>query len=185
MKPKHNENETAEAPAPAAPEAAAAPLTPDQVKELQDKAAKADENWNHYVRAMADLDNYRKRAARERQDAIKFGNESLLAKFIPILDNFEMAQNAAQNGQAETLQSLHAGIGMIQNQLKGILTEAGLEEIDAAGKPFDPNFHEALSQQEAADVPEGQVVQQLRKGYKLRERLLRPASVIVAKKPAA
>jgi Molecular chaperone GrpE (heat shock protein) len=65
-----------------------------------------------------------------------------------------------------------------------VLTEAGLEEVDAAGKPFDPNLHEAVSQQETADVPEGQVLQQLRKGYKLRERLIRPAGVVVSKKPS-
>ncbi|HWI59955.1 MAG TPA: nucleotide exchange factor GrpE, partial [Bacillota bacterium] len=73
----------------------------------------------------------------------------------------------------------------VLQQLKNTLVEAGLEEIDANGKPFDPNFHEALSQKETTEVPEGQVVQQLRKGYKLRERLLRPASVIVAKHPAS
>ena len=70
-------------------------------------------------------------------------------------------------------------------QLKNVLTEAGLEEVDAAGKPFDPNLHEAVSQQESAEVPEGQVLQQLRKGYKLRERLIRPAGVVVSKKPSA
>jgi molecular chaperone GrpE len=74
---------------------------------------------------------------------------------------------------------------MIQQQLKSALTEAGLEEVEASGKPFDPNLHEAVSQQETPDVPEGRVTQQLRKGYRLRERLLRPATVIVAKKPAA
>ena len=74
---------------------------------------------------------------------------------------------------------------MIYQQLKNVLTEAGLEEIDASNKAFDPNWHEALSQQPSADVPEGHVMQQLRKGYKLRERLLRPAGVLVAKKPAA
>jgi molecular chaperone GrpE len=163
----------------------AGPLTAGQVKDLQDKAARAVENWDHYLRAVADLENYKKRAARERQDALKFGNESLIAKLIPILDNFEMAQTAAQTGQAETLQSLHAGIGMVQSQLKSILAEAGLEEVDAAGKTFDPNLHEAISQEETADVPEGQVLRQLRKGYRLRERLLRPASVVVAKAPAA
>ena len=73
---------------------------------------------------------------------------------------------------------------MIQQQLKAALTEAGLEEVDATGKHFDPRFHEAISQQETAEVPEGQVLQQVRKGYKLRDRLLRPASVIVAQKPA-
>ncbi len=74
---------------------------------------------------------------------------------------------------------------MIHQQLRGVLTEAGLEEVDAAGKPFDPNWHEAVSQQESADVPDGQVLQQLRRGYKLRDRLIRPATVIVARKPAA
>ena len=74
---------------------------------------------------------------------------------------------------------------MIGQQLKNVLAEAGLEEVEALGKPFDPNLHEALSQQETSDVPEGQVVQQLRKGYKFRDRLLRPASVVVAKQPAA
>jgi molecular chaperone GrpE len=74
---------------------------------------------------------------------------------------------------------------MIQQQLKSALAETGLEEIDATGKPFDPTLHEAVSQQESADVPEGNVLQQIRKGYKLKERLLRPATVIVAKHPAA
>jgi molecular chaperone GrpE len=82
-------------------------------------------------------------------------------------------------------QSLQAGIVMISNQLKSVLAEAGLEEIDANGKPFDPNLHEAVSEQETPDAPEGQVVRQIRKGYKFRNRLVRPAGVIVAKKPAA
>ena len=74
---------------------------------------------------------------------------------------------------------------MVYNQLKSALADAGLEEIDARGKVFDPNLHEAVSQQESAEVPEGEVIQQIRKGYKFRNRLVRPAGVIVAKKPAA
>jgi molecular chaperone GrpE len=96
-----------------------------------------------------------------------------------------MALAAAQAPGSEAGQSLQAGVGMICQQFKNVLAEAGLEELDALGKPFDPNLHEALSQQERLDVPEGQVVQQLRKGYKLRDRLLRPASVVVAKQPCA
>jgi molecular chaperone GrpE len=80
---------------------------------------------------------------------------------------------------------LQAGINMVHQQLKSAMASAGLEEIEASGKPFDPNLHEAISQQETAEVPEGSVVQQVRKGYKLRDRLLRPASVVVAKKPAS
>jgi molecular chaperone GrpE len=173
-------------------------LTPEQPAELQARAAKADEykdNWiraakadeykDNWIRAAADLENFKKRAARERTEAAQFANASLLQKLIPILDNFEMAQTAAQTAQGDRLASLQSGIAMIQQQLKSTLAETGLEEIDATGKLFDPALHEAVSQQETADVPEGHVVQQLRKGYKLRERLLRPATVIVAKSPAA
>ncbi|HTI99360.1 MAG TPA: nucleotide exchange factor GrpE [Dongiaceae bacterium] len=183
MKPDKAKQET-EAPAPA-PAAEAAAVTPAQIEELKAKAATAAENWDRYLRVTADLENYKKRAARERQDAVKFANESLLQKLLTVLDNFDMALAAAQTSQTETLESLQAGIGMIQQQLKSTLMEFGLEEINAAGQPFDPNFHEAVSQQETVDQPEGQVVTQLRKGYKFRDRLLRPASVVVAKKPAA
>jgi len=172
-----------------APETIPAPgsvsLTPEQITELQTAAAKAQENWDRLLRTTADFDNFKKRAAREKQDAIKYATESLLQKVIPVLDNFEMALAAAQNNAATDIKSLRDGVAMIHSQLKNTLTEAGLEEVDATGKPFDPNLHEAVSQQESADVAEGQVLQQLRKGYKLRERLLRPATVIVAKAPAA
>ena len=160
-------------------------LTPEQIEELQAKAAKGDEHWERLLRTTADFDNYKKRAAREKQDAIKYANESLVGKIIPVLDNFEMALAAAQSSSADSRKSLQDGVTMIQTQLKSLLTEAGLEDIDATGKPFDPNLHEAVSQEESASIPEGHVLQQLRKGYKLRERLLRPATVIVAKAPAA
>jgi molecular chaperone GrpE len=162
-----------------------APLTLEQIEELKARAAKADEHWDRLLRATADLENFKKRAARERQDAVKFANESLLTRLIPALDNFDMARAAADNTDGATVDSLKTGIAMVHNQLKAALAEAGLEEIDATNQPFDPNLHEAVSQEESADVPEGHVVKQLRKGYKLRERLLRPASVIVARKPAS
>jgi molecular chaperone GrpE len=161
-----------------------APLTPEQVEELKTRAARADENWDRLLRVTADLENFKKRAAREKQDAIKFANESLFQKLVPVLDNFSMALTASQSAAADSTQSLQSGIAMIHQQLKSALAESGLEEVDATGQPFDPNLHEAVSQQETNDVPEGSVVMQLRKGYKFRDRLLRPASVIVAKKPA-
>jgi molecular chaperone GrpE len=166
-----------------APEPATQPA-PEPLAELQARAAKADEHKDNWIRTAADLENFKKRAARERIEAAQFANAALLQKLLPILDNFEMAQAAAQNAEGEKLAALQAGVAMIQQQLKSVLLETGLEEIDAAGKLFDPALHEAVSQQETADVPEGHVAQQIRKGYKLRERLLRPA-VIVAKKPAA
>jgi molecular chaperone GrpE len=161
-------------PEPAAPQAAAA----------KTEADKAKDNWELLLRITADFENFKKRVARERQDTLKYANEALLQKLIPVLDNFDMAVSAAANAKEATAQSLQTGIGMILSQLRSILSDAGLEEIDATGVPFDPNFHEAVSQQETVEVPEGQVIQQLRKGYKLRDRLLRPASVVVARKPA-
>jgi molecular chaperone GrpE len=160
-------------------------VTAEQLDDLKEKAAKTDEHWDRLLRLTADFENFKKRAAREKQDAIKFANESLLQKLIPVLDNFDMALAAVQTADGGTTQSLQTGINMIYQQLKNTLAETGLEELDAAGKPFDPNLHEAVSQKETDEVPEGQVVQQLRKGYKFRERLLRPATVVVAKQPAA
>ncbi|MBI3414302.1 MAG: nucleotide exchange factor GrpE [Verrucomicrobia bacterium] len=157
-------------------------LTAEQVEGLKIGAAKATEHWERFVRLTADFENFKKRATRERDEARKFANESLLEKLIPVLDNFDMALAAASATKEAANESLQAGIGMIYNQLRGALKDAGLEEVDASGKPFDPNWHEAVAEQESADVAEGQVLQQLRKGYKLRERLLRPATVVVAKK---
>jgi molecular chaperone GrpE len=176
------DNETE--PSATAGDVAAAPLSEQQLAGLRDSAVKATQYYEQWLRTSADLENYKKRAARERQEAIKFANEALLEKLIPVLDNFEMAM-AAANAPNTSVQSLQAGINMIQAQFKAALADAGLQEIEANGKPFDPNLHEAISQQETGDAPEGQVLQQVRKGYKLRERLLRPASVVVAKKPGS
>ena len=165
---------------PAAP--AVETFSAEAIEELKTRAAKADESWERLLRTTADFENFKKRAAREKTDAIKYATEGLIGKVIPVLDNFEMALAAAQNSSADSLKSLQDGVAMIHAQLKSVLTDSGLEEVDSTGKPFDPNLHEAVSQQESADVPDGHVLLQLRKGYKLRERLLRPATVIIAKK---
>ena len=170
---------------PAAP--AASEITPKQLAELQARAAKADEHWDRLLRTAADLENFKKRAARERIETAQSAAAALLQKLLPVLDHFEMAQSAAQNAQApqSAIAALQDGITMIHQQLKSILAETGLEEVEANGKPFDPTLHEAVMQMETADTQEGQVVQHIRKGYKLRDRLLRPATVVVAKKPSA
>jgi molecular chaperone GrpE len=169
------------------PQASAAGITPAQLNELKAHAAKADEHWDRLLRTAADFENFKKRAVRERHEAAQSATAALINKLLPVLDHFEMAQAAAQNAQSPpgSMAALHDGIAMIQQQLKGILAETGLEEVDANGRTFDPAWHEAVSQFETADAPEGQVIQQIRKGYKLRDRLLRPATVVVAKKPAA
>ncbi|HWD21393.1 MAG TPA: nucleotide exchange factor GrpE [Verrucomicrobiae bacterium] len=162
---------------------AADTLTPEQFEELAAKAAKADDYWQRLLLSAADFENYKKRAAREKQDSISYANEALLQKLIPILDNFEMAIAAAANDGAAS-KSLHTGVSMIAGQLKNVLAESGLEEINAAGQKFDPNLHEAVSEKATDEVPEGHVAQQIRRGYKFRNRLLRPAGVVVAKQPA-
>jgi molecular chaperone GrpE len=155
-----------------------------ELEELRARAAKAEEHWDRLLRTTADFDNFRKRSAREKQEAIKYANESLLTKLLPVLDSLDAAM-AASNGPADpAADALHTGLSLVQQQFRTVLTDAGVEDINAAGQPFDPHFHEAVAQQECTDTPEGHVLQQLRKGYKLRDRLLRPASVIVSKKPA-
>ncbi len=130
------------------------------------------------LRSQADFDNYRKRAAREKEDAIKYANSSLLERLIPIIDNFELGLAAA--GAAEK-SPIVAGLSMVGKQLTDFLAESGVTPIDATGQPFDPNLHEAIAHEHNPKVPEGIVIRQVRKGFKLKDRLLRPANVVVSK----
>lgn len=157
-------------------------VTSAQWDELKTQVAKSTETWERFVRLNADFDNYKKRATREKSEAIKYANESLIERLIPVLDNFDMAMLSANGPQGASVDSLKTGVTMISTQMRSALNDAGLEEINAEGQVFDPNLHEAVSHQPSADVPEGNVLQQLRKGYKLRDRLVRPATVVVAKK---
>jgi molecular chaperone GrpE len=151
---------------------------------LKSKAAKAEENWGLYLRTRADLENYRKRATRERQEAARYACLPLIERLLPVLDGFDMALAAFNQGGQTQMDSMVQGVLLVHGQLKAVLAEVGAQEIDAAGAVFDPAIHEAVAHQESADVPEGHVLQQVRKGYRLHDRLVRPASVVVAKKPA-
>src|SRR5271170_6500310 len=130
------------------------------------------------LRSEADLQNFRKRAMREKEDALKYANASFLERLVPILDNFDMGMAAARNDKNS---AILAGLEMVAKQFQDFLAETGVQPIDAVGQKFDPNLHEALAQEASKDVPEGIVIRQLRKGYKLKDRLLRPANVIVSK----
>lgn len=158
-------------------------LPADVFDELTAKVAKVDEYWDRILRISAEFDNFRKRSARDRQEAVKYANESLLAKLVTVLDHFEAALQATEQAQETSLESFKTGIGLIYNQLKTVMNEAGLEEIDAQNQVFNPRLHEAVSQTVTTEIPDGQVLQQLRKGYKLRDRLIRPAGVVVATRP--
>ena len=151
---------------------------PETLTEAQEAIAELNER---IVRLTADFDNFRKRAQREKDEARQFANQGLLEKLLPVLDNFEMALTAVKDADP----SVRDGVQMILDQLLGVLKESGVEPVDATGKPFDPNLHEALSQEETTEVEEGTVVQQVQRGYKLNDRLVRPARVVVAKAPGA
>lgn len=154
--------------------------TQEEIEALKSKADQASQLQDQWLRSVAELENFRKRAARERTEAVRYANEGLLQKLVLVLDNLDMAMAAAAAPNA-TAQSILTGVSMIQQQLKAALVEAGLEEVDATGGVFDPRWHEAVAHEDAPGVPEGQVTKQLRRGYRLRDRLLRPATVAVAK----
>jgi molecular chaperone GrpE len=165
----------------AAASAKAGSVSEQELEDLKAKAAKADENWDRFLRATAELENYRKRAAREKEELARFTSERVLSALLPVLDNLERAIDAAQQHGAE-ISPLLEGITQVHNQFRRALLEFGLREIAAnVGHPFDPNLHEAVSHIESAEHPEGHVVEQLQRGYKLADRLLRPARVVVSK----
>jgi molecular chaperone GrpE len=130
------------------------------------------------LRSQADFENYKKRAAREKDEAIKYANSSLLERLVPILDNFELGLSAAR-GEGER-SPVFSGMSMILKQLNDFLTENGAQPIEAEGKQFDPNLHEAIAREPSNEVPEGTVLRQTRRGYRLKDRLLRPSSVVVS-----
>jgi molecular chaperone GrpE len=151
----------------------------DPLHQLALEAAK----WRELaLRTAADLDNFRKRVAREREDAMKFANQALLEELLPVLDNFEMGMQAAASDPGSMI---YIGMEMVRKQFADLLAAQGVSEVPAdPGAPFDPLVHEAMLQEESATVPEGRLLRIMRRGFRLRERLLRPASVVVAKAPA-
>jgi molecular chaperone GrpE len=133
------------------------------------------------LRTQADFENYKKRASRERDEGIKYANRNLLERLVAIVDNFELGLSAAREQSQDS--PIYSGMSMVLKQLTDFLTENGLEAIDALGKQFDPNLHEAIGHEPSDQIPEGQVTRQTRRGYRLKDRLLRPAAVVVSSGP--
>lgn len=144
------------------------------IAELQ---AKADENWDRYLRAAAETENVRKRAARDVEHARKYALESFAREVLTVRDSFEMGIEAADTADAEALAE---GSKATLKLLTSVLERFGIAEVDPVGEPFDPEMHEAMSMQPSADVEPGSVLTVIQKGYALNGRLLRPAMVIVA-----
>ena len=151
-----------------------AKAAPDDLAAAQ---AKADENWDRYLRVSAELENVRKRAARDVENAHKFALERFGKELLAVRDTLEMGLAAAENATVETLTE---GKEATLKLLTTVLQQFGIEEVDPAGEPFDPELHEAISMQPSDDVEPGSVVSVIQKGYTLNGRLLRPAMVIVA-----
>jgi molecular chaperone GrpE len=148
----------------------------DSMAQLEAEAAK----WKEIsLRTAAEMDNLRKRTAREREEAIRYANQRLLEDLLPVIDNFEMGMMAAAQ---DTSSMIYIGMDMVRKQLNEFLSSQGVEEIPALGQ-FDPNLHDAVSQ-ETSEQAEGEIIRITRRGFKLRDRLLRPASVVVAASPA-
>ncbi len=163
---------------PAADPQPAAAETPelDPWEELEADVAK----WKELsLRTAAEMDNLRKRTAREREEAIRYANQRLLEELLPVIDNFEMGMQAASQ---DTSSMIYIGMDMVRRQLNEFLSAQGVEEIDTSGL-FDPNLHEAVAQEDCVKGDEGRILRVTRKGYKIRDRLLRPASVVVSKLP--
>ena len=133
------------------------------------------------LRSQADFDNYKKRAAREKEDAVKYANSSLLQRLVSILDNFELGLAAAKTESEQS--PIYSGMVLVQKQLNDLLEENGLQAIEAEGKKFDPNLHEAIAH-EPSESAEETVIRQARRGYRFKDRLLRPARVVVSSGPA-
>jgi molecular chaperone GrpE len=136
------------------------------------------------LRTRAELDNVRKRAERDTKQQIRFSNERLLGDLLGAIDSLELGLKAAEKPEA-TAQSIGEGMALTLRQLNGILERHGVSVIDPQGQPFNPELHEAVSSLESTQIPPNHVSNVMQKGYRLHERLLRPAMVIVAKAPAA
>lgn len=140
--------------------------------------AKYDNLNNQYIRLAADFDNYRKRQAQERENLLKYGAENTLKQLIEVLDNFDRGQKAVEN--IEDCQKIKDSFNLVLKQMKDTLTKIGLETIETEGKEFDPNFHEAVMQTPTSEHPEGTIINELQKGYKIGDKVLRASLVNVA-----
>lgn len=148
----------------------------EQKDELAQQKALADDYYNRLLRMQADFENFKRRARQEKEEFYKYASESLMLQLLPVVDNFERALAAG----GDDAKNLLAGIQMIERQLKEVLQREGLQAIESVGQEFDPNLHEAVMQVESDDYPANTCVEELQKGYRLKDKVIRPAMVKVA-----
>lgn len=168
-----------EAPDGSAEDTAAAEIVEEEADPVAALEAEVQKYKDESLRRAAEMDNYRKRMAKELEQSRKFSNQGLLMELLPVLDNFGMGMQMAEKEQGSML---YQGMSMVQGQLGEFFASQGVKPVEVdAGGDFDPNFHEAVSQEFSEEVEEGKVLRVVRKGYLIGDRLLRPANVIVAK----
>ena len=158
---------------------------PGLEERLKAAEEKAEENYDRVLRVTADFENYKKRVEREVNDFKKFANESLVKEILPIVDNLEraLAIKCEDNSSVVAFDSLREGVEMTLKGLMDSLKKFGVVSMETLEKPFDPNFHQAVSQEESEKYPDNTITQELQKGYMLGDRLLRAPMVVVSKRP--
>ena len=178
---KQNQEENKKQPETEKKEEKVVSLKESEYLKLKEEAGKAAEYWDRLLRVQADFDNTRKRLEREKQDFVKFANEGIILELLNILDDLERTLELAES-KHQDLPAFLKGVEMILSHLYEMLKEYGVKPIEAEGKLFDPNYHEALMQAENKDVPEHTILEELQKGYLLNDRVIRTAKVKVSKK---
>ena len=181
---KQNEDiskESKEAPAEAAEAAKSVEATEPVLSDLEKAQAEATDMKSRYLRSVADMENYRKRIAREKQDIIRSAAGTVVESLLPVLDNMKLGLQAAENHPEA--KDVTIGFKMVDEQLKKSLSEQGLKELVPDGEAFDPNLHECIAQQSSDEIKEDHVIQTVRAGYCLNDRLIRAANVIVSSGP--
>lgn len=153
-------------------------LQEEWLKELDEWKTKAEENEERFMKARADLENFRRRARKDQEETAKYAAASLVESLLPILDNFERALEAGAT--TEESKALHQGVEMIYRQFFQVLQDKGLSVIEAEGIPFNPHEHNAVMQEAKEGVESGIVIQELQKGYRFKERVIRPSMVKVS-----
>ena len=148
----------------------------EKIKELKEESKK---NFDLYLRSQADIENIKKRNKKDKEDWIRYSNETLIKEMLPVIDNLEKAISHSQN--ENSFDALKEGVKLTLKGFIDTLVKSGLEEVKAQGEPFDPSYHQAVSQQEDNNVEVGVILEELQRGYTLNERLIRPAMVVISK----
>jgi molecular chaperone GrpE len=152
---------------------------PELLQKINELQEESEKNHDLYLRSEAEIENIKKRNKKEKEDWVKYANETLVKEILPVIDNLEMAISHAHN--ENSLHALREGVELTLKGLRDTLEKSGLEEVKAEGEPFDPSYHHAVSEQEDQNVEAGIILQELQKGYTLNKRLIRPAMVVVSR----